>query len=117
MFVGSFCCSLVSLILHLSSFSAPFCPGIFDDYSPGVDQRNREYLVEGSSRAAAGVATSTVAVAAISGRHVATLAATSSVIGGKSLNNAVASEHAAIDGEVSAHHECTHGGVLLSQQI
>jgi hypothetical protein len=35
----------------------------------------------------------------------------------KTLDNTVPSQHAAVDGEVSAHHECTHGGVLLGQHV
>lgn len=33
----------------------------------------------------------------------------------ETLDNAVAGEHAAVDREVSAHHEGTHGSILLGQ--
>lgn len=35
--------------------------------------------------------------------------------GGHALNDAVASQHAAVDGEVAADHKGTHGGVLLGE--
>jgi hypothetical protein len=38
-------------------------------------------------------------------------------LSGKALNNAVTGQHASIDREVTAHHESTHGGVLLSQNV
>lgn len=33
--------------------------------------------------------------------------------GGETLDNAVAGQHASVDGEVAADHEGTHGGVFL----
>lgn len=73
-------------------------------------------LVERGSRAAArmGSGASTTAVCALS-RRVSSAA--SGVIRRKALDNAVAGEHAAVDGEVAADHEGTHGGILLGQSI
>lgn len=45
------------------------------------------------------------------------LVAMSSLTGGKSLNDSIPGKHSTIDGEVSAHHECTHGSVFLRQLI
>lgn len=53
---------------------------------------------------------------AVPGRCRAALASGIS-IGRKSLDNTVASKHAAVDGKVAANHEGTHGSVLLSQQV
>lgn len=53
---------------------------------------------------------------AVPGRCRAALASGVS-IGWKSLDNSVASKHAAVDGKVAANHERAHGSVLLSQQV
>lgn len=77
-------------------------------------------LVKGCSRAAAGVGAgaSTVALAAVARRCVAALAAVMGINSrGKSLNNAVASKHAAIYGEIPAHHESTHSSIFLGQNV
>ena len=46
---------------------------------------------------------------------VAALASAAGVIRRQTLDNAIASEHAAIDRKVPANHEGTHGCVLLGQ--
>ena len=43
--------------------------------------------------------------------------ARSSLSGGQPLDDPVPGQHPAIDREVAAHHECTHGSVLLRQLI
>ena len=59
-----------------------------------------------------------VAIAATTRRGVAALAATAGVDGSREpLDDAVAGEHAAVDGEVPADHKGTHGGVFLRQDI
>lgn len=60
--------------------------------------------------------TAAVAFVAVPGRCRAALAA-GVIVGRKSLDNAVASKHAAVDGKVAADHECAHRGVFLGQQI
>lgn len=80
---------------------------------------HRRYLVERCGRAAARVVPRSPAVAiAVPRRMVTALAASAGVIAGRqSLDDPVAGEHASIDGKVTAHHEGTHGSVLLSQHI
>lgn len=39
------------------------------------------------------------------------------LIGGQALDNAIARHHAAIDAEVTAHHEGAHGRILASQLV
>lgn len=39
------------------------------------------------------------------------------VVGGKTLDNAIARHHTAIDAEVATHHERTHGRILASQFV
>lgn len=59
-----------------------------------------------------------MAVAAATRGRVAALATTARVRGGReSLDDSVAGEHAAVDGEVPADHEGAHGGVLLGQDV
>ena len=59
-----------------------------------------------------------MAAAAVTRRRVTALAATTRVRrGGESLDDAVAGEHAAIDGKVPADHKGTHGSVLLRQDV
>lgn len=43
--------------------------------------------------------------------------AASTLIGRKTLHDAVPCKHASIDREVSANHECSHGCILLCQSI
>ena len=56
-------------------------------------------------------------VAVAGGHYVARFLALARVIGREPLDDAIAGEHAAIDGEVPAHHERPHGGVLLGQGV
>ena len=56
-------------------------------------------------------------VAVAGGHYVARLLALARVIGRKPLDDAIASEHASIDGEVPAYHEGPHGSVLLGQGV
>lgn len=77
-------------------------------------------LLEGSGGRATGVGAGSAAVAftSISGRGVAALATATRISrGGQTLDDSVPREHAAIDRKVPADHECTHGGVLLSQCV
>lgn len=46
--------------------------------------------------------------------HMARLLALARVIGWEALDDAIAGKHASVDGKVPAHHEGSHGGVLLS---
>ena len=48
---------------------------------------------------------------------MAALVAALGLPGRKPLNDAVAGQHAAIDGELPAHHEGSHSSILLSQDI
>lgn len=75
--------------------------------------------VKGGSGAAAGVVArpTAVTVAAVPGGGVAALVATLGLGHRQPLNDAVAGQHATIHREVAAHHEGSHGSVLLRQEI
>ena len=75
--------------------------------------------VKRGGRAAAGVmATPDHMVVALAGRRVAALTAAASWLSGwQPLNDAVAGQHAAIHRKVPAHHEGSHGGIFLGQDI
>lgn len=60
---------------------------------------------------------SAVAVTAAPGRRVVAPLGTLRLRDWQALDDAVAGQHAAIHGEVAAHHEGAHGGVLLGQDI
>jgi hypothetical protein len=49
---------------------------------------------------------------------VAALAAAAAGLGSRqALDDAVAGQHAPVDGKVAAHHKGTHGGVLLGEHV
>lgn len=55
---------------------------------------------------------------AVTGRRVPTLLRAASRLSGREpLDDAVAREHAAVDGKVAADHEGAHGGILLGQRV
>lgn len=57
-----------------------------------------------------------MALVAVPGRRRAALAAGIS-IGRESLDDAIASEHAAVDRKVAADHKGAHSSILLSQHV
>lgn len=75
------------------------------------------HSLEGGGRAAARVVPgATAGAVAVSGRRmVAALASPAGVICRQALDDAIAGEHAAIDGKVAANHKGTHGCVFLGQ--
>jgi hypothetical protein len=58
-----------------------------------------------------------MAITAVARRGVSSAAATVRVNGRHALDNTIAGEHASIGGEVLAHHEGAHSGILLSKEV
>lgn len=87
-----------------------------------METRKWSPLVKRGSRAAARVVARSSASAAVVGAvargGVAALSSTAALRRGReALDDAVAGQHAAVDGEVLAHHEGAHGGVLLGEYV
>jgi len=92
--------------------------------SPTPSVINRAYpSLKGGGRAAAGVVAGPVAVAALvvvvmmAARLAAASVLAAGLVGRQALDDAVARQHAAIDGEVAADHEGAHGRVLLRERV
>lgn len=65
----------------------------------------------------AGPPAAAAALAVAAGRLAATSLLAVGLVCRKTLDNTVPGQHAAVDGKVPAHHESTHGGVLLGQHV
>jgi len=75
--------------------------------------------LERVGRAAARVArvVATPSAVTIAAPPAASVLAAADGLTRQTLKDAVAGQHAPIDGEVAAHHKGTHGGVLLGQHV
>lgn len=70
-----------------------------------------------ASRVSAAAGTTPTATPLAAAAPAALVLGAARLVCGQALNDAVTGQHAAIDGEVAAHHEGSHGRVLLRQRV
>lgn len=71
----------------------------------------------GAARVGVGSPAAAAALAVAAGCLAASPLLAVGLVCRKTLDNTVPGQHATVDGKVSAHHERTHGGVLLGQHV
>lgn len=130
---GGECCEAFQPLVKMLSFIVMSFQNTSSSdaaYSPVICQRgacpHRSGAVAAAStslkrigRAAARVArvVATPSAVTIAAPPAASVPAAADGLTRQTLEHTVAGQHAPIDGEVAAHHEGTHGGVLLGQHV